>query len=175
MTEYQFKCASGPSGYPPHAPRFRYWREVRDTSSPNPFHHCFHRSGPVGFGYSERGAHEDWGARMARAGLTHGEPTPAPAPYPERTADADRRKRFFIVRNGDCFQPCHDEKFCGTPIAPYAEKATAIESAVKDGTESRQVRCVYEVRLVGIVEPRDAVFKPVAAKVARKAKRGKKS
>lgn len=170
MIDYKFKATTYTPGFPPHGVRYQVWREVRDTDSPNPFHREFRRRGPVGFGDSESEAQQNWQMRMVRAGLDTGS-TPAPAP---RTAPADRRTRFFIVRNGDCFQPCHGGKFCGTPIAPYAEKQLAIDSAVRDSTANRQMRCVYEVRLVGVVEPRDAVFKPEKpAKAARKAKRSK--
>lgn len=170
MIEYRTRVTALPSWFQPHGLRYRFWREERDTDTADPFHREFRRRGPTGLGDSESEAQQNWQMRMARAGLDTGS-TPAPAP---RTAPADRRTRFFIVRNGDCFQPCHDEKFCGTPIAPYAEKQLAIDSAVKDGTENRQMRCVYEVRLVGVVEPRDAVFKPEKpAKAARKAKRSK--
>lgn len=95
-----------------------------------------------------------------------------------------RRTHFFIIRNEKCFQPANDESLArrmpgctgGSSAVPQMKRDTAIEVAVKDATEVREPRYVYEVKLIGVASPQDASFKASKPKAvrARKAKRARK-
>ncbi len=151
-------------------------RAVRDVSPSGEATGTWVKFGPVGKGTDGQTAYHDWRQKWHEFRKTQGgsafEPMRATDCIGEpRTKPEERRTRFFIVRNGDCFQPVNDERFVGTPILPFAEQATAVEEAIKATTEERQMRCVYEVRLVGVVHPQDAVFKLSKPKAVRKAKR----
>lgn len=178
-----------------HGSRCLFWRQQAEPFGSSGT--AWRRSGPVGYGSTNEEAMEDWRRRMMSAGLPF-DPTPTPVVpgspvtnlYPGtvearefdnspmqkalKTIYAERRQKFYIVRGGDTFQPCNDERFEGTDIAPFQTSTAAIEAAVKGATTEQGMKCVYEVRLVGTALPQDAYFKPAkvpATRAKRKAAR----
>lgn len=173
MNQYRFRTSTYPGGQLHYCVMENFYLGV------------WRRIGPAGCGASPEDARHHWTVRMQRAGINipQGEwigampPALEPVQAVDPTPAAERRTRFFIVRNANCFQPVNDDRVTQTQpgAAPHTTREAAVSGAVQLSSEHRQPLYVYEVRLIGSTEPRDAQFKPVKI-VARKAKRkGKKS